>query len=93
VNEAEILTELLALADQTGLRVRPIRGLPASEGEPAAGSGTVRVRGETWVVLSGADSLDERIAVLAGALRAHAGPALEQRYLAPALRRLLSPPE
>ncbi len=90
MNEAEVLTELLALADEVGLRVRPIGGSPGSEGEPAAGSGTCRVRGETWVVLSGADSVQERVEVLAGALREHAGPALEGRYLAPVLRRLLS---
>ena len=91
MNEAEILRELLELADQVGLRVRPIRGPPASEAEPAAGSATVRVRGETWVVLSAADSVDERARVLAGALREHAGAWLEQRYLPPALRRLLGP--
>lgn len=91
MNEAEILRELLTLADETGLRVRPIRGAPASESEPAAGSGTVRVRDETWVVLSAADSVDERVAVLARALRQHAGEALEQRYLPPALRELLTP--
>ena len=90
MNEAEILRELLSLADETGLRVRPIRGAPASESEPAAGSATVQVRGETWVVLSGADSVDERVAVLARALRQHAGTALEQRYLPPALRELLT---
>lgn len=91
MNEAEILRELLELADQMGLHVRPIRGAPASEAEPAAGSGTVRVRGETWVVLSAADSVDERVAVLAAALREHAAARLEERYLPPALRRLLSP--
>lgn len=90
MNEAETLTALLALADETGLRVRPIRGSPAGEGEPAASSATVRVRGETWVVLSGTDSVEERIAVLARALREHAGPRLEQRYLPPALRQLLA---
>ena len=90
MNEAEILRELLSLADETGLCVRPIRGAPASESEPAAVSATVQVRGETWVVLSGADSVDERVAVLARALRQHAGTALEQRYLPPALRELLT---
>ena len=90
MNEAEILTELLALADEVALRVRPIRGEAGSEGEPSAGSAAVRVRGETWVVLSATDSVEERISVLAAALRDQAGPALEGRYLAPALRLLLS---
>jgi hypothetical protein len=91
VNEVEILRELLTLADETGLRVRPIRGIAASESEPAASSGTVRVRDETWVVLSGTDSVGERVAVLARALRQHAGAELDRRYLPPALRELLTP--
>jgi hypothetical protein len=45
-----------------------------------------RVRGETWVVLSGSDSPADRIRVLAAALREHAGDWLEQRYLPPSLR-------
>jgi len=89
VNEVEILRELLALADETGLRVRPIRGAPASDAEPSAASAVCRVRGEVWVVLSGTDAVDQRIAVLAEALREHAGGELEGRYLPPALRRLL----
>ncbi len=90
MNEAEILTELLSLADELGLRVRPIGGSPGSDAEPSAGSGTCRVRGELWVVLSGADPVQERVEVLARALRETAAPALEGRYLPPALRRLLS---
>jgi hypothetical protein len=91
VNEAEILEELLALAAAAGLRVRSIGGRPGGEGEPAARSGLCRVRGETWVVLSAADPVEERCAVLADALRSLCAPWLEGRYLPPALRRLLSP--
>lgn len=90
MNEAEILRHLLELADETGLRVRPIRGAPAAEGEPSASSATVNVRGETWVVLSATDPVDERVDVLAQALRKHAGAALEQRYLPPAVRARLA---
>ena len=49
------------------------------------------MRGETWVVLSGADPLGERIRLLARALRELRGPELEGRYLSPALRELLNP--
>jgi hypothetical protein len=91
VSDAEILEELLALAAAAGLRVRTIGGRPGSEGESPARSGLCRVRGETWVVLSAADPIEARSAVLAGALRAQCGAWLEGRWLPPALRRLLSP--
>jgi hypothetical protein len=86
VSEAELLEQLCELAAAAGLRVRRIRGLPGGDGEPAAGSAVCRVRGETWVVLSGSDSVEQRIRVLAAALREHAGDWLERRYLPPTLR-------
>lgn len=89
MTEAETLRELVALSQQAGLRVREIRGQPGAEGEPTASSAVCRVRGETWVVLSGVDSLEERIAVVAAALREHAGDWLESRYLPPVLRERL----
>lgn len=91
MNEVELLRELLALADEVGLRVRPIRGA-GGEGESSASSAVCRVRGETWVVLSGADSVEERIEVLARALREWPGARLDERYLPPALRARLEPP-
>jgi hypothetical protein len=86
VTEAELLRRLVELAEATGLRVRSIRGAPGAEGEPPAASAVCRVRGETWIVLAGTDSLEERIAVVAAALRRYAGEELAHRYLAPALR-------
>lgn len=83
---AEVLDALAALAEETGLRVRVA---PAQGGETAVASGVCRVRGELWVVLAAADPLEERVAVLARALRAHAGPALDARWLPPALREHL----
>ena len=91
MESAEVLQQLVALAREAGLEVRSIAGRAAAEGEPAAASAVCRVRGETWVVLSAADSLDERVAVLARALRTQAAELLEARYLPPALRALLAP--
>ncbi len=85
------LRELQDLAAAVQLQVREIRGSARSEFEPQAASGVCVVRGQTWVVLSGADPLAERIAFLARALRELRGAELEQRYLPPALRELLNP--
>jgi ABC-type bacteriocin/lantibiotic exporter with double-glycine peptidase domain len=93
MESSEALQQLVALARDAGLEVRSIAGRSAGEGEPAAASAVCRVRGETWVVLSAADSLDERVAVLARALRERAAEFLETRYLPPALRVLLAPEE
>lgn len=78
-----VLAALVALAEETGLAVRAAD--PAG-GEGPLGSALCRVRGELWVVLVPADPVEHRIRVLAAALRKHAGAALEQRWLAPALR-------
>jgi len=89
VNQAEILLQLVELAEAAGLRVRPIRGTSSAEGEPAARSGLCRVRGELWIVLASHDSFEERIAVVAEALRREASEWLQSRYLPPALRARL----
>lgn len=93
MESAEVLRQLVALAREAGLEVRSIAGRSAAEGEPAAASAVCRVRGQTWVVLSAADSLDERVAVLSRALREQVPDFLEARYLPPALRALLAPEE
>lgn len=77
---------LVELAREAGLVVRPIRGGSGGEGEPPASSGVCRVGSATWVVLSAADSTEERIEVLARALRERAPAFLERRFLAPAVR-------
>jgi hypothetical protein len=86
VNQAELLVQLVELAEAAGLRVRAIRGTSGAEGEPAAASGLCRVRGELWIVLSNNDSLEDRVAVVAAALRREASEWLQSRYLPPALR-------
>jgi hypothetical protein len=47
------------------------------------------VRGELWIVLSGHDSIEDRIAVVAEALRREASEWLQSRYLPPAVRARL----
>jgi hypothetical protein len=78
----ELLSALIELAGEAGLRVRAAG--PAGEGPLE--SGVCRVRGELWLVLSASDPVAHRIDVVARALRAHAAPFLESRWLPPALR-------
>lgn len=80
----EALLEALGdLARELDLEVR--RG---ATGETAT-SGVCRLRGRVWVVLSANDPPERRIAVLAAALREHAGAACDARYLPPAVRAAL----
>lgn len=80
---------LRALAIDSGVVVRALDAGVASERDAPA-SGICRVRGRIWALLSSADPLERRIEILAEALRAQAGAALEERYLPPAARELLS---
>lgn len=86
MESGELFRRLVELAREAGLVVRSIRGNAGGEGEPAAASGVCRVGSDTWIVLSAADSTEERIDVVARALRELVPEFLEQRYLAPALR-------
>lgn len=83
MSPAELLEALLALARELDLEVRCVA--PAEE----AASGVCRLRGRVWVVLSGGDPVEQRIAVVAAALRDHAADACEARYLPPAVRAAL----
>jgi len=84
---SELLARLTELAREAGLEVRELRA--AGDGS-SPGSGVCRVRGETWVLLAGSDALEERVEVLARALKTHAADFLESRYLPPAVRARLS---
>jgi hypothetical protein len=86
VEPAEILDRLVDLAQEAGIDVRV---LSRSGPDVSPESAVCRVRGQVWVVLAEADLAEQRIAVLARALREHAGALLEDRYLPPALRALL----
>lgn len=80
-----LLDALLELAGEVGLEVRRV----ASGPEAPATSGVCRLRDRVYVLLAGSDPPERRVAVLAGALRAHAWEACEARYLPPALRAAL----
>ncbi len=86
---SELLERLTALAGEVGLRVREVK-TGGEEGDPPVASGECRVRGESWVLLAAADSLEQRVEVLARALKNHAGARLEGRYLPPAVRARIS---
>lgn len=81
-----LLEALDALARELGLEVRRVPR--AGEGAETS-SGVCRLRERVWVLLSPADPPARRAAVLAAALREHAGDALESRYLPPAVRAQL----
>lgn len=83
----EILDFLVALAREADIDVRVLGRGAGSDLPPE--SAVCRVRGSLWVVLSAADLPEQRIAVLARALREHAGPVLAGRYLPPAVREVL----
>ncbi len=87
MQSADLMQALLELADEVGLEVRPVRA--GVEGEPPLASGVCRVKGRVWLVLSSADPVDVQIGALGAALVAHAGEALEDRYLPPAVRAAL----
>lgn len=83
MSPAELLAALLELAREAGLEVRRVSA------EEAQTSGVCRLRQRIWVLLSNADPVEERVGVLAGALRDHASDACEARYLPPAVRAVL----
>lgn len=89
MERAELLDQLVGLAREAGLEVRAAEG--AEPGVPLT-SGVCRVRGELWVVVVPSDPLEDRIEIVADALRTHAALFLESRYLSPALRERLEPP-
>jgi hypothetical protein len=90
VTGEEVLAELVALASAAGLRVQSVRGA-AMDGEGAVSSGVCVVAGVPRAVLVRSDSVADRIEVLAGALRTHAGAWLDAHYVPPAVRAWLEP--
>ncbi len=89
MEKATLLDALLELARTADLEVRFLRRSQAVDLE-APTSAACRVRGQVWILLSTADPVDVHIDVLADALRTHAAPLIEGRYLAPAIREVLS---
>lgn len=86
----DLLEALLDLCREAQLEVRSIGLHSQPVDEPPPTSAVCRVRNSVWVVLCAADPPDRHIEVLAEALRSHASAMLEERFLAPALRELLS---
>ncbi len=89
----EIHQALVDLAREAGLELRVMSGGRGGEGEPLAESGVCRLRDKVIVVLSGSDSVEERISVLVSALQTFAPEILQGRYLAPLIRSRLFPDE
>lgn len=89
MEEAALLEALLELARETGLATQRVSRQPVFEGLAPSSSGACKVRGEVRVLLSDSDPPAERIRVLAEVLRRERGEALEGRFLAPAVRRVL----
>ncbi len=86
----ELLELLLALARDAGLEVRTLGRGRGGDLDAHAVSGTCRVRGAVWVVISASDPLELRLDVLARALRTHASALVENRYLPPAVRERIT---
>ena len=86
MDDPEILAALVSLAQDAGLEVRAVGRSSTGDSDLPPASGTCRVRGAVWIVLSAGDPLDAQIELLADALRTHARAFLESRYLPPAVR-------
>lgn len=85
----EMRDALAELAREAGLDVRVATGPRDVEPGIPVQSGVCRVRDKLWVILAAGDSFEDHIQTLVDALRAHAGAALESRYLPPAVRARL----
>ena len=83
---AELLGCLLDLAREAGLEVRALPARGVAEADLPARSGVCRVRGRLLVLLSAADSVEDRIDALVHALRSAGPDALEGRWIPPAVR-------
>ncbi len=90
MEKAELLHALAEVAEAAGLEVRAVGGTALTDGGPAAESGTVRLRERVIVLLSRSDPLDQRIEIVATALREHAGPWLDSHFVTPAVRECVS---
>jgi hypothetical protein len=90
VNPEALNDALRALVEEAGFRIRRASARGADAEVPLA-SGVCRVRDEIWVILADGDSLIERNETLLEALRLHAGPFLEGRFLPPSIREQLDP--
>lgn len=86
---AELLALLVELARESGLPIQRVSRQPVFEGLSPSSSGVCKVKGEVRVLLSDSDPVEERVRVLAMALRRERAEILAGRFLPPALRELL----
>jgi hypothetical protein len=85
VDRRALLDALVDLAREAGIEVRRLGSGAGEPGLPAR-SGTCRIRGAPWLILSPGDPLEERIAAAADALAALGEGWREDRFLPPAVR-------
>lgn len=88
VERTALLTTLVALAEEAGITVRRLEGRGDATLAPPR-SGACRIRGEPWLLLVACDSVEERIAAAAAALAGLGEAWREERFLAPAVRRVV----
>ncbi|MEN8181996.1 MAG: hypothetical protein ABFS46_05615 [Myxococcota bacterium] len=86
----EVLVRLVELAREGGLQVREVAGSPGDDLPVRSAIG--RLRDGFYVVLVGSEPLEDRIELVARAIRQHCPGASEGRYLPPALRMRLDEP-
>lgn len=86
MDDHDVLTRLIALAGDLGLRVDRVAAQPPLEGLAPGSSAACTLRGQTLVLLSDSDPLAVRVALLAHTLVRDCGDALEGRFLPPAVR-------
>ena len=84
---AALRDALAELARECGVSVRVLRG--GAEAAPGLVSGPALVRGAPWIVLLASDPPRAQIDALARGLLRFARPALDARFLPPALREAL----
>lgn len=84
-----LLAALLELAGEHGLAVRQVPAEAPFDGLAPMASGVCTLRGQPTVMLCRGDPTPRQIALLAAALRRHAGDRLEARFLPPAVRECL----
>ncbi len=87
-----ILDALVEVARDAGVTVRVLPRSALREGEPLPESDVCRIRGEPWLILAAGESIEDRIAAAARAVRRYAADEADRRFLPPAVRSRLDDP-
>jgi len=89
MNPHTSLSRLLELAEESGIAVRRV---PTAGDDPDhPGGALVKVKGREMLFLDPTAAIPDQISVVAAAL--HGRPEIENRYLAPEIRRLIDDPQ